>query len=68
MLGMGAGAPQAITIDAEDRLLGESNDGTIESVPLAGGTVKVLAPGYAQPANVAVDGDYACGTNFVPRL
>jgi hypothetical protein len=55
--------PQGIAIDDKNVYWANKNDGTIKSVPIAGGAVKVLAPGQGKPANVVVDATHVYWTN-----
>jgi hypothetical protein len=64
MLAMDPVGPQGIAVDAAGVYWANKNDGTIKSVPLAGGPIKVLAQGQAKPANVAVDAAHVYWTNF----
>ena len=53
-----AGPPTGIAVDASSVYWVEQNSGTLSKVPIAGGSVVVLASGHTNPMRVTVDSSY----------
>ncbi|HEY8039793.1 MAG TPA: hypothetical protein VIF15_08380 [Polyangiaceae bacterium] len=59
--------PGRLTIDATGAYF-TNGDGTVRSVPLAGGTTATLAQGLSQPMGIAVDAQYAYAASQDGRI
>jgi hypothetical protein len=63
-LAMNEMSPAGIAVDATHVYWTNIGDGTVNKVPIGGGTKTVLASGQGQPINIVVDGTYAYWTDM----